>query len=172
MYQYSYPSTHSISGLAAGSTWEQLDVCRKMTIMWTQRYSLRLWSSKFADALGGGSQACLEIHLEAVIDRAERCPPGSWLIESVNALRSCNRASVEIPSEDAIERGSRCTSRPWWCELRTHDRAGLEAVITGYWRCTFRQWWCELGGSNCAGVTSTSRRSMDGSPGAETPFIS
>jgi len=68
VYLYSYPSTHGISGLATGGAWEQCEVRLKMTIEWTQRYTPRLWSSEFGDALGGDDRACLEIHLEAVIE--------------------------------------------------------------------------------------------------------
>ena len=49
---YSYPSTHAISGLAAGGAWEQFEVRLKMTIDWTQRYSTRPWSSDIWNPLG------------------------------------------------------------------------------------------------------------------------
>jgi len=41
IYLYSYPSTHSISRLAAGSAWEQFKVHLEITIQWTQRYTPR-----------------------------------------------------------------------------------------------------------------------------------
>jgi len=69
MYLYSYPSTHAISGLAAGGAWEQFEVHLKMTIEWTQRYTPRPWSGEFGDTFGGGNRAYLGIHLEAVIER-------------------------------------------------------------------------------------------------------
>jgi len=50
-YLYSYPSTHGISGVAAGGTWEQFEKCLRMTIKWTQRDTPRLWLSNFWDAL-------------------------------------------------------------------------------------------------------------------------
>jgi len=60
IYLYSYPSTHSISGLPAGSAWEQFEVGLKMTIEWTQRYTPSPWSSEFGDALGGDHRASFE----------------------------------------------------------------------------------------------------------------
>ena len=47
---------------------DQFEVCLKMTIEWTQRYTPRTWSSDFGYSVGGGNWADLEIHLEAVID--------------------------------------------------------------------------------------------------------
>jgi len=43
IYRYNYPSSHNISGLAAGGAWEQFDVHLKMTLEWTQRYTPRPW---------------------------------------------------------------------------------------------------------------------------------
>jgi len=68
MYLYSYPSTHGISGLAAGSAWEQFEVRLKMTIEWTQRYNPRLWSSQFGDAIGDRDWMNSEIDSEAMIE--------------------------------------------------------------------------------------------------------
>jgi len=42
VYVYSYPSTHSMTGWAAGGAWEQFKVHLKMTMKWIQRYTLRL----------------------------------------------------------------------------------------------------------------------------------
>ena len=41
MYLYSYPSSHSISGLSAGGASEQFEKLLQMTIECTQRYSPR-----------------------------------------------------------------------------------------------------------------------------------
>jgi len=82
-YLWIYITTilHSISGLAAGSAWEQFEIRLKMTMKCSQRYTPRLWSSKFGDALGGHERANLEAviervwryTLEAMIKRVWRC---------------------------------------------------------------------------------------------------
>jgi len=59
VYLYSYQSTHGISGLAAGGAWEQIEVHLKMTIEWTQRYTPKLWSTEFGDAVRGREQASM-----------------------------------------------------------------------------------------------------------------
>jgi len=134
MYLYSYPSTHTISGLAAGGAWEQFEVCLKMTIKWTQRYTPRPWSSDFGDALRGSNQQYLEIHLEAVIE---------WVWRY--ALGGHDRVNIQA----VIERVWRCTWRPWSCELAGCNRASLEihleAAIERVWRCTWRPWSSEFG---------------------------
>jgi len=68
MYIYSYPSTHSISRLAAGGTWEQFEVRLEIMIVCTQIYTPRPGSTEYGDALGGCDQSSLEMHLVAVID--------------------------------------------------------------------------------------------------------
>ena len=50
-----------------GGAWEQFEMRLRMTIEWAQRYTPRLWSSDFGDALWDGNWAYLAIHLEAVI---------------------------------------------------------------------------------------------------------
>jgi len=106
---YSYPSTHGISGLAAGGVWEQFKVHLKMTIDYTQRYPPRPWSSEFADAVGGGDREYLEIHLEAMI---------MWTLKPWSYVFGVrNRASLAIHYEAGIERVWWCTWRPWSCEL-------------------------------------------------------
>jgi len=67
MYLYSYPSTHSISGVVAGGAWEQFEVRLKMMNMCTQIFTLRPWSTEVGDALGGHDRASLEMHLVAMI---------------------------------------------------------------------------------------------------------
>jgi len=139
MYLYSYPSTHGISGLAAGSAWEQFEVRLKMMIQWTERYILRPRLSDIGDALGRGDWAYMEIHLEAVIERVWRC-----------ARAGHDRANLQA----LIERVCRYTCRLWLSEFGDGvggcDRASLEiqleAVIEGNW-------------------TSMWRWSMDGAPG-------
>jgi len=90
--------------------------------------------------------------------------------------------------EARIEWTQRCTERPWSSELGGRNRASLEihleAAIERVWRCTWKLWSCEIGGHNRASLdiqfeaviewdwTSTWRWSMDGTPGAETLFIS
>jgi len=123
MYLYSYPSTHDISGLAAGGAWEQFEVRLKITIQWTQRYTLRPWSSVFGDALG-----------EAIIERVWRYTWRPWLSE----LARRNWASLEIHLEAVIE-------RVWRYALGGHDRATLQAVIERVWRYTWRLWLSEVG---------------------------
>ena len=134
MYLYSYPSTHGISGLAAGGAWEQFEVRLKMTIDWTQRYTQRPWPSEFGNAVGGRNRAYLEIHLEAMIVRTWR----PWL----NEFGGRNRASLELHLEAVIERYRRWTWRPWSTEFGD----ALEAVIKRVWRWTWRLWSCEFGG--------------------------
>jgi len=126
MYLYSYPSTHGISGLAAGGAWEQFEVRLKMTIEWTQRYTPRPWSSEFGDALGGRGRVNLEINSETMIERVWRC---TWRPCSCE-LAGRNRESLEIHLEAVIERVWRCT----WA-----------TVIDRVWRCTWRPWSSGIG---------------------------
>jgi len=138
MYLYSYPSTHAISGQAAGGAWEQFEVRLKMTIEWTRRFTPRLWSSDFGDALGGSNWASLEIHLEAVIERVWRYALGGHGYANLQAV---------------IKRVWRYTWRPWSSELGDalggRDWASLEmlleAVIERVWRYTWMPWSSEIG---------------------------
>jgi hypothetical protein len=45
----------------------------KMTIERTERFTLRLQSSVFGKAVGGGNWAYLEIHFDAMIEQVSRC---------------------------------------------------------------------------------------------------
>jgi len=72
MYIYSYPSTHSISGLAADGAWEQFEVCLRMAVELSERYALRLGASEYRATFGGRNQVDLEIALNAVIERVWR----------------------------------------------------------------------------------------------------
>jgi len=125
MYLYSYPSTHGISGLAPGSAWEKLEVCLKMTIKWTQRYTMRRWSSKFGDALGGIGRVDSEIHFEAVIEREWRHHWRPRLIELRDVLAGCDRASFEMQLATSIEWTQRYTLWPW-------SRSSIDALAAGY----------------------------------------
>jgi len=117
MYQYSYPSTHAISGLAA--------VCR----IYTPRHPVHLrypfdraclrctWRrrlSELRDAPGGRDWPSLEMHLETEIEWTQKCTwrPGS--------------------SELRYAFGG-------------HHRANLQAVIEPVWRYTWRPWSSESG---------------------------
>jgi len=111
MYLYNYLSTHRISGLAARGDFQQFEVHLKMTIKWTQRYTPRLWSTEFGDALVAGyDRARLEeylevVDLEAVDGKSARC----W--DSIHRLDD---------------------SKPWEC-----DEATLPLKFiwrTGWWR--------------------------------------
>jgi len=166
MYLYSYPSTHAISGLAAGGAWEQFEVRLKMMIEWTQRYTPRPWSRDFGDALGGGNRAYLEIHLEAVMERVWGYALGGHdrvnfqaVIELVrrytwrqrsskfgDALGGRDRSSLEMHWEAEMEWTQRCTWRLWSSEFGdaqggrdgVNSEMHLEAVIDRVWRCTGR----------------------------------
>jgi len=105
MYLYSHPSTHGISGQAVCGAWEQFEVRLIMMIMWTQRYTPRLWSSKFGDALGG--HACA--NLEAVIEQVWKYTWKTWLSKFGDAPRGLAHANLE----DIIERLWIYTCRPW-----------------------------------------------------------
>jgi len=116
MYLYSYPSTHVISRLAEGATWEEFEVCQEMTIEWTQWYTPRPWLSNFGDALGGSNRAYLEIHLEAVIERVWICTWRMGSSEHRDAVGGRDRASLEMHLEDVIERVWRYTWMRWSSE--------------------------------------------------------
>jgi len=114
MYLYSYPSTHSISGLAAGSAWEQFEVRRKMTIEWTQICTWWPWLSEIGYAFGGPDSASWEMNLgghnhvnfKAVIEWLGICTVSQWLHEFGYALGGHNRAT----SKAMIELGWECPS--------------------------------------------------------------
>jgi len=130
MYQYSYPSTHAISGLAA--------VCRIYTphhpvhlcypcisvqpppllgdvLDWMcLRCTWRRRSSELRDALGGPDWVSSEMHLETEIGWTQRC---TW----------------------------RPGSSKFGDELGGHDRANLQAVIEWVWRSTWRPRSSEFG---------------------------
>jgi len=109
-----------------------------------------------------------------------------------DVLGGRDRASCDMHLEAGIEWTQRCTWRAGSSELRHapggRDRANLEAVIERVWRYTWWLWLSDfgdaLGGCDRANLemhleavmkwdwTSTWRRSMDGTPAAETLLIS
>jgi len=196
LYLYSYPSTQAISGLAVGVAWEQFEVCLKMTIVWTQSYTPRLWSSDFGDTLRGGSRAYLEMHLDAMIEQGWGYALGGqdranfqavierlWRFtgrlrssEFGDALGGRDRSTLEMHWEAEMKWTQRCTWRPWSSEfgdaLGGRDGVNLEmhleAVIDRVWRYTWRPRSCvfgdALGGRDRASLDDSWRRSMDGAP--------
>jgi len=99
------------------------------------RYTWRPWLSEFVDAhggrdwaslaictwrpwtceLAGRNRACLEIHLEAVIERVCRCTWRPWSSQFCDALPCCDRASLERHLQAIIERDwmSTCRQSIW-----------------------------------------------------------
>jgi len=153
MYLYSYPSTHGISGLAAGGVWEQFEVWLKMMIEWTQRYTPRPWWSRFGDALGGGNRAYLEMHMEAMLVRTWRpwssqlgdmhfkamivLPWRPWSSEFGDALRGRDWVRLDKwwESVDGRRAGSwhpihqLVDSQPWECDNVTYLGALMESWL-------------------------------------------
>jgi len=116
-------------------------------IEWTPSCTRRPWWSEY----WGHQQACLEIHLEAVIEQVGRSPWWPWLCELGG--RDC--ASWEIHPKAVIEQVSRCGWRLWSKEfgdaLGDRNRASfemhMEAVILALWRGTWRPSSCEWRGT-------------------------
>jgi len=128
MYLYSYLSTHGISGLAARGDWEQFEVCLKMTIKWTQRYTPTPWSSEFGDVIGDQDWVNSEMHWEAVIVWVWRCTLRPWWSEFGDEIEDRDWLNSEIHWEPMIERVWTCTWRPRSRELRDTLRAVIERV--------------------------------------------
>jgi len=102
MYLYSYPSTHSISGLAAGGPWEQFEV--------RPRWQLR----ELRDTFRGHDGANFEMQSEGVI-------------EHVGDRFACHdRMNLAMHSEITLKGVYRRTSSLWSCKLQSHHRASLE----------------------------------------------
>jgi len=154
MHQYNYPSTHGIPGLPAGGAWEHVEVGLKMTIESTERYTPRLWFSKFGAALGEHDQDSLEMHLEARIKWTQWYTPRPWLSECGNALGRRDWVNWGMHLEAVIERVWTCNWKVRLSKLRdalqSHNRARLDmhvaAMIVWVSRCTCRQWLSEIGG--------------------------
>jgi len=134
------------------------EVRLKMTIEWTQGYTLTPWSSKYGDALGGRDQATLEMqfkhvierrwmHLGAAIERVWRCTWRPRLSKFGDAIGSRDQAILEMHLEAAIEWLRRCIWKPRSSEfgdtLGGRDQASLEmhleAIIERDWRSTRRR---------------------------------
>jgi len=150
MYLYSYLSTHGISGLAAHGDWEQFEVRLNIMIQWTQRYTPRLWLSKFGDAIvdwdwvnsemhweavsefgdaiGDQDWVNWEMHWEAVIKRIWRCNWRQRLTELRDALGGRDRACLDMQLEAEIEWTQRCTVSCDWPSLEMHLQ---QAMIQG-----------------------------------------
>jgi len=146
MYLYSYPSTHGIPGLTAGGAWEQVQVHLKLTMGWTQKSTLRLWSSEFGDALGGRCGVNSEMHCEAVIEQVWRCNWRPRLSDLRDALGGCDRAIWEMHFDPVIRWVWTCNWIPRLNKLSHplcgRDRASLEmhlyqAMIERDWRSTW-----------------------------------
>jgi len=108
MYVYSYPSTHGISGLAAGGAWEQFEKLLRMTIEWTQRYTWRRFMLQVRDAHGGRDRASLEMHWEALIEWTQRCTWRSWSSTFGDSLGGQDRARLEEYLQAVERRHARC----------------------------------------------------------------
>jgi len=123
MYLYSYPSTHSIYGLATGGAWEQFEVRLKMMIQWTQTYTPWFWSSEFSDAIGDWEWVNSEMDWEAMIEWIWRYTSRQRLSELRDALQGWD-----------------------WTGLEMHLS---QAMIKQDWRSTWRWliWWQSMGGT-------------------------
>jgi len=126
MYLYHYPSTLSISGLAAGSAEKQFEVCMKMTMTWTQRYTLRPGPSKF------------KVHLEAIIECVWKYTVMPWSSELRDALRDCDGASFKMHLEAVNVRTERLYRSESGDTLWGCDQASI-------WKSTWRQWLSGMG---------------------------
>jgi len=124
VYLYSYPSTHGMSRLAAGSAWEQFEVCLRMTTEWTYRCTPRSWSSEFGDGVGGRNRASLKINLQAVIERVWIYTWRPWLSEFGDTLGGRDQARLDGYLEAVDGRRAGCwdsmhqlvNSQPWECD--------------------------------------------------------
>jgi len=149
MYLYSYPSTHGISGLAAGGAWKQLEVCVKMTIQWTQRCTRRPWLSECGDVIGGSNWAILWMHLEGhdwvilqdVIEQVWRYPWRPWLSEFWKELWGHDRASFEMYLEATIMRTWRLKSSHKWYMHWNSNWENLEMHLEGMIKQDLRRTW-------------------------------
>jgi len=146
MYLYSYPSTHGISGLAAGGACEQFKVRLKITLEWTHWSTPRPWSSQFGDAIADLDWVNSEMHCGAVMEWVWRCAWRPRSSELRDALRGGDRGSLEMHLEAEVKWTQWCTLRPWTSESgdafrdqgRVNSEMHCEAVIERVWRCTWR----------------------------------
>jgi len=118
MYQYRYPTTHSISGLAAGAGREQVEVLLNMMIESTERYTPKWWSSEFRDTPCGRDRLNSEMHWEAVIEWTQRA---NWRPRS-------SVFGYNFGDRDGVKSGMYC-----------------EVMMKPAWICTWRPWLCVVG---------------------------
>jgi len=143
----SYPAAYGISELASDCAWHKLWVHNKMATEATERFTWRLWSSIFDDALGG----CDDVHL---VDHL-----GCQLGELTDKDGGCDWVKLET----MIDEGWRCTWRLWSSDLSDKHGGGrwvrsirhIEALIKSTQQCimeaqivwTGRPWSCECRGA-------------------------
>jgi len=176
MNLYSYPSTHGISGLAAGGAWERFMVRLKMTIEWNQRSTWRPWLSKFGETLEGRDQVNSVMHLEAVIEWVWGCTWRPWLRDFGDEFGGRDWVTQRCTWRPSSSWTQRCTWRLWSSKFG-HAFGGHDRVTQ---RCTWRPWSSELqdplGGHDRARLEKyleavNGRRSKGDTPGAETLSI-
>jgi len=126
MHLWSDPSTHSISRLAAGGTWEQFRVRLKMMIEWIHRYKCRASNCERRDVLAGSDWA-----------RVLRCTWWRRSRELRAALGGCAWVSWEMNWDAMIA----LTWRPWSSEF-ADALGGSDLVNQG---CTWRLGFSECG---------------------------
>jgi len=127
MYPYSYQSTHSISGLAAGSAWARvrLEMDLEAKVQWTQICTWRPQSNEIGDAIGERHWVNSETHSEAVIERVWRCTRRPRSRELRDALGGHDRLSLKMQLETEMGWSQRYTPRLWLSEFG-------DALVAGY----------------------------------------
>jgi len=133
IYQYSYPSTHSRSGQAAGDTWEESEVRLKMAVIkWTKRCTLSPWSCEFGYALAERDNA----NWKPVIEPVWSCTRRPWSCK----LGGHDQMSLEKHLEAMIEWNWKSTWRwsIWTQSIRRHNirwRCFDRFVNLQLWKC-------------------------------------
>ena len=109
-----------LQDILAGRDLARLEMHLEAEIEWTERYTPRLWSSEFGDAVGDRGWVNSELHLEAVIVWVCRHTWRPRLSELRCAHPGRDRVSLEMHLEQAmIKRDWRSTSRrSIWGEAR------------------------------------------------------
>jgi len=196
MYLHSYPSTHSISRLAADGAWEQFVVHLQMVIKGIPRRTWKPWRSEFGDTIAGQDPA----NLEAVIEYLGTHTSWPWWCKlgdhywTTLVMLVGGRDNVNLEAE--IEWVLRCTWvamivwtwRLWLGEfgdaLGGHDHANLQAVLKQCCRqrCSesraalwFREWvslWMQLKAVIKWERRSSWRQSIDSGLQSVVVFIS
>ena len=152
-FRYPWISIHPpliLNDIFGGRDRASLEKHLEAEIVWTQRWTLRPWSSEFGCALGGRDRVNSEMHSEAGTQRVWRCTWRPRWSELRDALGGRDRASLDMHLEAEIEWTEKCTWRPWsiWFgdALTGYDRARLEEYLEEVnleilgWCCT----WCML----------------------------